>query len=142
MALSMEEQRILAEIEQHLTRAEPALAARLTALEHPGAGSPFRSSRARAVASFVLLAVIVAVAFVMYALPFQVLPDRGGSGRPTATPRQPAIASWHQSSPASAAIASRATSSGATASRATASRAPSPTTMQGRAMPSGASTGR
>jgi hypothetical protein len=51
MALSMEEQRILAEIEQHLARAEPALAARLAAFGHPVQGRGLRSARARFVVS-------------------------------------------------------------------------------------------
>jgi DUF3040 family protein len=120
MALSMEEQRILAEIEQHLARAEPALAARLAAFGHPGAGTPLRSSRARIVASFVVLMVIAAVSFIMYALPLHVLPDRGGTGRPTSAPRQPAMTSRHQSS----ATASQA------ASQAAVSQAPSPAIPQ------------
>jgi hypothetical protein len=47
MALSMEEQRILAEIEQELARTEPVLAARLSAFGRPSRGAHARSSRPR-----------------------------------------------------------------------------------------------
>jgi hypothetical protein len=47
MALSMEEQRILAQIEQELARSEPALAAHLSSFGRPGRGVLLQSSRAR-----------------------------------------------------------------------------------------------
>ena len=43
MALSMEEQRILAEIEQRLAKTEPALAARLASFGRPGPVNVLRS---------------------------------------------------------------------------------------------------
>jgi Protein of unknown function (DUF3040) len=48
MALSMEEQRILAEIENELARSEPALAAYLSAFGQAGRAVTLRSPRARA----------------------------------------------------------------------------------------------
>jgi Protein of unknown function (DUF3040) len=47
MALSMEEQRILAQIEQELARSEPALAAHLSSFGRPGRSVLLQSSRAR-----------------------------------------------------------------------------------------------
>jgi hypothetical protein len=47
MALSMEEQRILAQIEQELARSEPVLAARLSAFGSPVSGA-LRTPRGRA----------------------------------------------------------------------------------------------
>lgn len=93
MALSMEEQRILAEIEQHLARAEPALAARLTAFGRPGsAARALRSSRVRVMAAAVALVVVTVVSLVMYALlPLRAMPDRAGTGRATSAPRHPTI---------------------------------------------------
>ncbi len=53
MALSMEEERILAEIEQELERSEPVLAACLTMFSapRPGTGQPPRAQPAGAVAA-------------------------------------------------------------------------------------------
>jgi hypothetical protein len=105
MALSMDEQRILAEIEQHLARAEPALAARLTAFGHPVEGSALRSARVRILASFALLVIVAVVSVVVYALIPLRTPDRGGAGRATPAPGHPSmsaprqIASARQASP-------------------------------------------
>ncbi len=75
MALSMEEERILAEIEQELERAEPVLAACLTMFSRPGrAGllrvpSPRRRSpRVLAVASVTALILLTVLPVVVYAL--------------------------------------------------------------------------
>ena len=58
MALSMDEQRILAEIEQRLAKTEPALAARLASFGHPGPVNVLRSPRVRVLASCVALVVL------------------------------------------------------------------------------------
>ena len=89
MALSMEEQRILAEIEQHLARAEPALAAQLAAFGHPVDESGLHSPRIRILASFAVLIVIAVVSVVVYALVPLRAPDRGGTGRATPAPGRP-----------------------------------------------------
>jgi hypothetical protein len=92
MALSMDEQRILAEIEQHLAKSEPKLAARLTSLEHPGSTNPLRSPRIRIVASCLALVTVTIVSLIVYALmPLRAMPDRGGAGRATSAPRQPTM---------------------------------------------------
>jgi hypothetical protein len=97
MALSMDEQRILAEIEQHLARAEPALAARLTSFGRSGSVSALRSPRARILASCMVLVVVTLVSLIVYALlPLRALPDRGGSGRATSAPRQPTMTAPQQ----------------------------------------------
>jgi cytochrome c-type biogenesis protein CcmH/NrfG len=97
MALSMDEQRILAEIEQHLARAEPALAARLTSFGRSGSVSALRSPRVRILASCVVLVVVTLVSLIVYALlPLRALPDRGGSGRATSAPRQPTMTAPQQ----------------------------------------------
>jgi hypothetical protein len=100
MALSMEEQRILAEIEQHLAKAEPALAARLRAFGRPGLAGRLRSPRLRFLASFTLLMTVTVVTVVVYVmLPLRALPDRGGSGRPTTAPRHPSMSAPQQPTP-------------------------------------------
>jgi Protein of unknown function (DUF3040) len=93
MALSMEEERILAEIEQELERSEPVLAACLTMFSRPGragllrAPSPRRRSpRVLAVASvaaLILLTVLPVVIYALVALP--AAPRDHPAGRPTAS---------------------------------------------------------
>ena len=75
MALSMEEQRILAEIEDELSRTEPVLAACLTMFSRPGRMGLLRASHARrhsprvlAVASVIALFLLTVVPVVIYAL--------------------------------------------------------------------------
>ena len=75
MALSMEEQRILAEIEDDLSRSEPVLAACLSMFSRPGRMGLLRASHARphsprvlAVASVVALFLLTVMPVVIYAL--------------------------------------------------------------------------
>ena len=91
MALSMEEQRILAEIEQRFAKSEPALAARLASFGRPGPVNVLRSPRVRVLASCVALVVVTVVSLIAYALlPLRALPDRS-SGRSTPASRQPTM---------------------------------------------------
>src|SRR2546430_17162419 len=88
MALSMDEQRILAEIEQHLAKAEPALAARMASFGRPGSAHLLRSPRVRILAACVVLVAVTVVSLIAYALlPLRAMPDRGSGGRPP--PRSP-----------------------------------------------------
>ena len=92
MALSMEEQRILAEMEQRLAKTEPALAARLASFGRPGPVNVLRSPRVRVLASCVALVVVTVVSLIAYAmLPLRSLPDRASGGRATPVSRQPAM---------------------------------------------------
>jgi len=75
MALSMEEQRILAGIEQELERSEPVLAACLTMFSRPGRAGLLRvpdarrrSSRAVTVASVVAVVMLTVLPVVIYAM--------------------------------------------------------------------------
>jgi hypothetical protein len=75
VALSMEEQRILAEIEQELERSEPVLAACLTMFSRPGRagllrvpGAGSRSPRVLAVASVAAVIMLTVLPVVIYAL--------------------------------------------------------------------------
>ena len=84
MALSMDEQRMLAEIEQRLAAEDPGLAARLTAFRRPSRVSVFRSARARVIGSLLTVAVVAMVSLMVYAM----LPFRSGSrtsGHPPVT---------------------------------------------------------
>ena len=72
MALSMDEQRILDEMERKLSDDDPLLASRLTSFGRPGLAAMMRSRRARIVLSFLALIVIAAASLVVYALtPFR-----------------------------------------------------------------------
>lgn len=75
MALSMEEQRILAEIEQELARAEPALAERLSTFGKASRASLPRSPRTRlrsprvlVLASLLALVLLTVVPVLVYSL--------------------------------------------------------------------------
>jgi Protein of unknown function (DUF3040) len=84
MALSMDEQRILEEMERKLADDDPLLASRLTSFGRPGLAALMRSRRARIVLSFLALVAIAAVSLAVYALtPFRSSTDIKGSLRPT-----------------------------------------------------------
>jgi len=96
MALSMDEQRILAEIEQHLVKAEPALAARMASFGRQGPVRVLRSSRVRILAACMVLVAVTVVSLIAYALlPLRAMPDRG-AGRATPASRQPSVAAPQQ----------------------------------------------
>ena len=84
MALSMDEQRMLAEIERRLAAEDPRLAVHLSAFRRPSRTSVFRSARARIIGSLLTVAVVAMVSLMVYAI----LPFRSGSrtaGHPVAT---------------------------------------------------------
>jgi Protein of unknown function (DUF3040) len=76
MALSMDEQRILDEMERRLAEDDPRLAARLASLGGPGVSAALRSPRSRLVLSVLALALVVAVALMAYAM----IPLRAATG--------------------------------------------------------------
>ena len=84
MALSMDEQRILDEMERKLADDDPLLASRLTSFGRPGLAALMRSRRARIVLSFLALVAVAAVSLAVYALtPFRSSFDAKGSPRST-----------------------------------------------------------
>jgi hypothetical protein len=92
MALSMEEQRMLDEMERKLADADPLLASRLTSFGRPGLFALMRSRRVRIVLSFLALVAIAAVSLAVYALtPFRSSFDTKGS--PPAAPSHGVIRS-------------------------------------------------
>jgi len=93
MALSMDEQRMLAEIERRLADDDPVLAARLTAFRLPRLTFATRSARSRLVASLLMLVVVGVVSVFVYALiPFRSQPSvRPGGVQSTASPAHPAV---------------------------------------------------
>ena len=74
MALSMDEQRMLAEIERRLAAESPGLASDLTSFRKPSRVSVLRSTRARVIGSLFTVVVVAMVSLMVYAM----LPFRSG----------------------------------------------------------------
>ena len=68
MALSMDEQRILEEMERNLAADDPRLASRLCAFGQQGLHGPFLSQRARTISGVLALTLIAAVTLVLFML--------------------------------------------------------------------------
>jgi len=101
MALSMDEQRMLAEIERRLADDDPVLAARLTAFRLPRLTLATRSARSRLVASLLMLVVVGVVSVFVYALiPFRGQAGRDGAVHSTASPARPALSASSRAGPA------------------------------------------
>jgi hypothetical protein len=72
MALSMDEQRALAEIERRLAADDPGLATCLTAFRRPGPANVLRSPRARIIGSLFTVLLVAMVSLMIYAMiPFR-----------------------------------------------------------------------
>lgn len=72
MALSMDEQRMLAEIERRLAAEDPGLAARLSSFRRPGPAVRLRTTRGRIIGAFFTVALVAAISLMVYAMvPFR-----------------------------------------------------------------------
>ena len=79
MALSMDEQRMLAEIERRLTAEDPGLATRLSSFRRPGPAAALRTTRGKVVGSICTVVLLAVIALTVYAM----IPFRGpGSKTP------------------------------------------------------------
>ena len=128
MALSMDEQRILDQIERGLASADPALATRMASFGAPRRITTLRMRRVRLVASLMTLLVVASVSLVVYALvPFRTVTDRH-AGSKASSPAHPVMTApshpGHSSSQASAGQASAGQTSAPPASAAPASASP------------------
>ena len=118
MALSMDEQRILAEIERRLAADDPYLAGNLSAFTRPRLGASIRAAKGRLLATVVAVAAVALAALVIYSfVPFRVIARQNDQppGQQTtqqakakAKAKQPATAS-PPAATASAAPVTRAT---------------------------------
>ena len=81
MALSMDEQRALAEIERRLAADDPGLATCLTAFRRPGPANVLRSPRVRIIGSLFTVLLVAMVSLMVYAM----IPFRAHGARPPAT---------------------------------------------------------
>ena len=82
MALSMDEQRALAEIERRLAADDPGLATCLTAFRRPGPAHVLRSPRARIIGSLFTVLLVAMVSLMVYAM----IPFRTHGARAPVTP--------------------------------------------------------
>lgn len=82
MALSMDEQRALAEIERRLAADDPGLATCLTAFRRPGPARVLRSPRARIIGSLFTVLLVAMISLMVYAM----IPFRTHTGRQAVPP--------------------------------------------------------
>ena len=85
MALSMDEQRMLAEIERRLAAEDPGLASCMTTFRRPGPARVLRSPRARIIGSLFTVLLVAMVSLTVYAM----IPFRAHIPRHTQTPYAP-----------------------------------------------------
>jgi Protein of unknown function (DUF3040) len=132
MALSMDEQRILAEIERRLAADDPGLASCLTTFRRPGPANVLRSPRARIVGSLFTVLLVAMVSLMVYAMiPFRAHLDHHSTST-ASPPGNTAISDAASSRPHSTQQASAgATTSAATSTRQGADRSASPTSGAG-----------
>ena len=83
MALSMDEQRMLAEIERRLAAEDPGLATKLTSFRRPGPAAGLRTRRGKIVGSICTIVLLAVIGITVYAMtPFRAY---GQKTKPTAT---------------------------------------------------------
>ena len=83
MALSMDEQRMLAEIERRLAAEDPGLATRLTSFRRPGPAGGLRTRRGKILGSICTIVLLAVIGITVYAMtPFRAY---GQKTKPTAT---------------------------------------------------------
>ena len=92
MALSMDEQRILDEIEHGLASSDPLLASRMASFGASRGPLTARMRRIRLLASFSTLLVVAVVSLVVYAMvPFRGSHDKPAGSKASASPAHPAL---------------------------------------------------
>jgi Protein of unknown function (DUF3040) len=137
MALSQDEQRMLAEIERRLAADDPGLASCLTTFRRPGPATVLRSPRARIIGSLFTVLLVAMVSLMVYAMiPFRVHVPRHApatAGAPVGTSLSAASSGQpHRTQSASASTSTKSTASQAATSTAS---APSTKTQQAKAKP-------
>ena len=131
MALSQDEQRILAEIERRLANDDPGLASSMTAFRRPGPAKMLRRSpRVRIIGSLFAVLLVAMVSLTVYAMiPFRAHLPKQSQATPAAASANTAISAATSSQPsatqqssASLSSASGSTASGSSASQVSPSR--------------------
>ena len=107
MALSMDEQRMLAEIERRLTAEDPGLATRLSSFRRPGPAAVLRTTRGKIVGSICTVVLLAVIALTVYAMiPFRGQGSKTPAGRQSSA--SPSVSAPVRSGPATAAAAGTA----------------------------------
>ncbi len=125
MALSQDEQRILAEIERRLANDDPGLASSMTAFRRPGPAKMLRRSpRVRIIGSLFAVLLVAMVSLTVYAMiPFRAHLPKPPEATPAATSSTTSYSAATSSQPSATqqSSASLASASGSSASGSTAS---------------------
>ena len=96
MALSMDEQRMLAEIERRLAAEDPGLATKLSSFRRPGPAAGLRSTRGRIIGSLCTIVLLAVIGLTVYAMmPFRAQGSRTPSTRQSTT-SQPVVSQLRQ----------------------------------------------
>jgi hypothetical protein len=118
MALSQDEQRMLAEIERRLAADDPGLASCLTTFRRPGPAAVLRSPRARIIGSLFTVLLVAMVSLMVYAMiPFRTHLPR--QTHPTGAPATTAMSAPTSAQPVRTEVSSAgaSTSAGVTATQ-------------------------
>jgi Protein of unknown function (DUF3040) len=103
MALSMDEQRMLAEIERRLAAEDPGLATRLSSFRRPGPAAGLRSTRGKIIGSLCTIVLLAVIGLTVYAMmPFRAQGSRTPASRQS-TSSQPAVSPLRQTQASTAA---------------------------------------
>ena len=123
MALSMDEQRMLAEIERRLAAEDPGLATRLSSFRRPKPAAGLRTTRGKVIGSLCTVVLLAVIGLTVYAMiPFRAPTSKtlinSPKTRPTATApaRSGTVRSGPNSETTASAKASASTTASATAS--------------------------
>lgn len=117
MALSQDEQRMLAEIERRLAADDPGLASCLTTFRRPGPGTVLRSPRARIIGSLFTVLLVAMVSLMVYAMvPFRAHMPRNVPAQTSSAPARTATLSATSSEPNRTQQSSASVSTSASAS--------------------------
>ena len=114
MALSMDEQRVLAEIERRLAAEEPGLAACMTSFRRPGPAAVLRSPRARIIGSLFTVLLVAMISLMVYAMiPFRAHGAKAPSSDQATLPSQTQISATGGGSPVQISPVTASTGAGA-----------------------------
>jgi hypothetical protein len=108
MALSMDEQRMLAEIERRLAAEDPGLATRLSSFRRPGPAAGLRTTRGKVIGSICTVVLLAVIGLTVYTMTFRAHSSKTPLGRLSSA--QPST-----SAPVRVGGVAQSTSSGSTA---------------------------
>ena len=102
MALSMDEQRMLAEIERRLAAQDPGLASRLSSFRRPGPAAGLRTTRGKIIGSICTIVLLAVIGITVYAMtPFRAYSQKTKPAATTSSVSAPSSATVHKSSASS-----------------------------------------